>query len=133
DALALNPFRMFVSLLRLELIENAALRNQASDILAGRRIFTDRALELLALAEQQGGLEQEQADEFVNEVLHTFRWHEESTVDAKTYEELLDAHRLIADVVCFKGPHVNHLTPRTLDIDAAQAEMIRRGIPAKAE
>jgi len=35
-------------------------------------------------------------------------------------------------VVCFKGPHINHLTPRTLDIDAAQAEMTRRGIAAKA-
>jgi uncharacterized glyoxalase superfamily metalloenzyme YdcJ len=38
---------------------------------------------------------------------------------------------LIADVVCFKGPHINHLTPRTLDIDVAQAEMPKRGITAK--
>ena len=38
----------------------------------------------------------------------------------------------MADIVCFRGPHINHLTPRTLDIDAAQAEMIARGIKAKA-
>ena len=37
------------------------------------------------------------------------------------YQRLHDAHRLIADVVSFKGPHINHLTPRTLDIDAVQA------------
>jgi uncharacterized glyoxalase superfamily metalloenzyme YdcJ len=38
---------------------------------------------------------------------------------------------LIADEVCFKGPHINHLTPRTLDIDAAQAAMPERGMDAK--
>ncbi len=36
------------------------------------------------------------------------------------YDRLHDAHRLIADVVSFKGPHINHLTPRTLDIDGVQ-------------
>ena len=49
-----------------------------------------------------------------------------------TYHALHDAHRLIADVVSFRGPHINHLTPRTLDIDAAQAAMLARGIDAKA-
>ena len=32
----------------------------------------------------------------------------------------------------FQGPHINHLTPRTLDIDAAQQGMIAQGLPAKA-
>jgi len=40
-ALALNPFRVFTSLLRLELIEDEALRAQSAEILARRRIFTD--------------------------------------------------------------------------------------------
>jgi Uncharacterized protein conserved in bacteria len=35
-------------------------------------------------------------------------------------------------VVSFRGPHINHLTPRTLDIDAAQDGMIAAGIDAKA-
>jgi uncharacterized glyoxalase superfamily metalloenzyme YdcJ len=34
--------------------------------------------------------------------------------------------------VSFRGPHINHLTPRTLDIDAAQAGMPKRGITPKA-
>lgn len=38
----------------------------------------------------------------------------------------------MADVVSFKGPHINHLTPRTLDIDAAQSAMVEHGLPAKA-
>jgi uncharacterized glyoxalase superfamily metalloenzyme YdcJ len=53
----------------------------------------------------------------VQQALETFRWHSDATVDAATYNALHKAHRLVADVVCFKGPHINHLTPRTLDID----------------
>lgn len=131
DALLANPFRVFTSLLRLELIADAALRAQAAAILARRRIFTPRALELIAQAERDGGLDSQDADDFVQQALETFRWHSDATVDAATYEALQKAHRLVADVVCFKGPHINHLTPRTLDIDAAQAGMPARGMDAK--
>ncbi len=132
-ALRANPFRVFTSLLRLELIEDAALREQAQRILAGREIFTPGALRLVAQYEAVGGLTSEEADAFVAEALETFRWHSDATVDAATYEALHRAHRLIADVVCFKGPHINHLTPRTLDIDRAQAAMPAYGMNAKEE
>ncbi len=131
-ALAHNPFRVFTSLLRLELIEDAALRDEAARILAQRRIFTDTALALIAQAERDGGLDEADARRFVIESLETFRWHGDATVSLATYHALHDAHRLIADVVSFRGPHINHLTPRTLDIDAAQAAMLARGIDAKA-
>jgi len=131
EALRLNPFRVFTSLLRLELIADAGLREQARDILAKRRIFTDEALALTARFESDGGLTEAQTDAFVREVTETFRWHSEATVSLDTYRQLHAAHRLVADVVSFKGPHINHLTPRTLDIDAAQAEMPRRGLAAK--
>jgi uncharacterized glyoxalase superfamily metalloenzyme YdcJ len=131
-ALAANPFRVFTSLLRLELIENAALRVQAAEILAQRDIFTVEARALIVQAEQAGGLDEADAQRFVAQALETFRWHGDATVSHATYNALHDAHRLIADVVCFRGPHINHLTPRTLDIDAAQADMQRRGIGAKA-
>ncbi|RYX94683.1 MAG: VOC family protein [Comamonadaceae bacterium] len=131
EALAINPFRMFTSLLRLELVADARVREEADNILQQRRIFTDGALALLDTFEQSGGLTSAQADDFVDQVRETFRWHREATVGAETYRSLHDAHRLIADVVCFKGPHINHLTPRILDIDAAQLEMPRRGVAAK--
>ena len=132
DALAANPFRVFTSLLRLELIEDEALRAQAAGILARRRIFTDAALALIAQAERDGGLSEADAGRFVTEALETFRWHSDATVALHTYHALSAAHRLIADVVSFRGPHINHLTPRTLDIDAAQQGMIEAGIAAKA-
>ncbi|OBU64073.1 DUF1338 domain-containing protein [Stenotrophomonas maltophilia] len=131
-ALAQNPFRVFTSLLRLELIEDEALRAESAKILARRRIFTDGALALIEQAERDGGLSQADAGRFVDEALETFRWHGDATVDLPTYQALHDAHRLIADVVSFRGPHINHLTPRTLDIDAAQAAMIEHGMAAKA-
>ncbi|SDL72936.1 Uncharacterized metalloenzyme YdcJ, glyoxalase superfamily [Franzmannia pantelleriensis] len=131
-ALKRNPFRVFTSLLRLELIEDAALRQRAAEILAARDIFTPGARELIATAERQGGLDAEQAERFVAEALETFRWHREATVDLGTYRALSDEHRLIADVVCFRGPHINHLTPRTLDIDAVQQRMPEAGIDPKA-
>ncbi|WP_336741127.1 VOC family protein [Aureimonas altamirensis] len=131
-ALSKNPFRVFTSLLRLDLIEDAALRAKAAAILARRRIFTPKALELASLHEAQGGLTPDQAELFIAQALETFRWHSEATVDAATYAALAAEHRLIADIVCFKGPHINHLTPRTLDIDAVQAGMPAQGIVPKA-
>lgn len=130
-ALARNPFRIFTSLLRLELIESSALRERAVEILARRDIFTTGARELIEVAEQQGGLSDEQADRFVAEALETFRWHQDATVDMETHAALHAEHRLIADVVCFRGPHINHLTPRTLDIDEAQRRMPEMGMNSK--
>jgi len=130
-SLARNPFRVFTSLLRLELIDDESLRDRATQILARRQIFTPRCVVLIEQSETAGGLTAGETTEFIDEVLHTFRWHGEATVDIDTYTQLKAAHPLIADVVCFKGPHINHLTPRVLDIDRAQTAMGERGIPAK--
>lgn len=131
DALAASPFRMFTSLLRLKLIEDAALRAEAAAILDRRTIFSAEALRLTDRAERAGGLDEAGADAFVAALIETFRWHSHATVPRETYRRLLGAHRLIADVVSFKGPHINHLTPRVLDIDAVQAAMPARGMTPK--
>ncbi|MCZ0963370.1 2-oxoadipate dioxygenase/decarboxylase HglS [Paracoccus benzoatiresistens] len=132
DALRRNPFRVFTSLLRLDLIEDPGLRHEAQVLLDARRIFTDRCLALIERSETQGGLNEDEAAEFVREALETFRWHSDALVGPDLYQRLHDAHRLVADVVSFRGPHINHLTPRTLDIDAVQELMPRRGISPKA-
>ena len=131
-ALQVSPFRVFTSLLRLELIEDQALRTFAQAVLDNRRIFTPAALHLIECAEREGGLGEEPAQQFVEQALETFRWHHSATVTAEQYQKLSAQHRLIADVVAFKGPHINHLTPRTLDIDVVQAQMPDHGITPKA-
>ena len=132
QALAANPFRVFTSLLRLELIEDEAIRSQAEAILQSRSIFTDDVIALTWKAEEEGGLNETDAPRFVQAVLETFRWTGKARVNEATYDILHDLHRLIADVVSFQGPHINHLTPRTLDIDACQQAMVTGGLPAKA-
>ncbi len=130
-ALAHSPFRVFTSLLRLDLITDVALREEAARILSLRQIFTPRCVGLIEKAEREGGVASDVAEEFIAQALETFRWHSDATVDIETYKKLRATHPLIADVVCFQGPHINHLTPRVLDIDAAQSEMLRRAINAK--
>lgn len=131
-ALNANPFRVFTSLLRLDLIRDDALRAEAAAILAVREIFTPTCLTLIARAEAEGGLSAADAARFVAEALETFRWQPRAHVSAELYHRLHAAHRLLADVVSFRGPHINHLTPRTLDIDAVQRQMPLCGITPKA-
>ncbi|MGO3321733.1 MAG: 2-oxoadipate dioxygenase/decarboxylase HglS [Psychrobacter faecalis] len=134
DTQSLNksPFRVFTSLLRLDLIDDEALKQEAIAALDKRTIFTDDVISLIERFEEQGGLTAEDAKQFVKEALETFRWHDNTPVSKVLYQQLLSQHGLIADVVGFKGPHINHLTPRTLDIDAVQAGMRAKGIPPKA-
>ncbi|MGY1917488.1 2-oxoadipate dioxygenase/decarboxylase HglS [Pseudomonas tolaasii] len=131
-ALNICPFRVFTSLLRVELIYDTELRAIAQHLLCQRKIFTHRALELIEQCEAAGGLSPADASEFVNHSLETFRWHNIATVSLDQYMKLSAQHRLIADVVAFKGPHINHLTPRTMDIDAVQRGMSMKGIVPKA-
>lgn len=134
DTQSLNksPFRVFTSLLRLDLIDDEALQQEAMASLDKRKIFTDDVISLIERFEEEGGLTAEDAKQFVKEALETFRWHDKTPVSKGLYQQLLSQHGLIADVVGFKGPHINHLTPRTLDIDAVQAGMQAKGIPPKA-
>ncbi|VVP42005.1 hypothetical protein PS903_04815 [Pseudomonas fluorescens] len=132
DSLQASPFRVFTSLLRLDLIESEEIRQRVQAILDQRQIFTPDALKLIEKFETNGGLDAKDAADFVEQALETFRWHHDATVTAKDYQRLHDQHRLIADVVAFKGPHINHLTPRTLDIDMIQNGMQQKGITPKA-
>ncbi|QHC95176.1 DUF1338 domain-containing protein [Pseudomonas sp. R84] len=132
EALQVSPFRVFTSLLRLELIEDPQLRAFAESVLVKRSIFTSEALRLIEQAENACGLNESEAEAFVLQALETFRWHHSATVTAAQYQTLSAQHRLIADVVAFKGPHINHLTPRTLDIDRVQEQMPAHGITPKA-
>lgn len=132
EDLELSPFRVFCSLLRLDLIDNIQLRQQANEILERRQIFPAELLGLIDLSEKQGGLTPDDSDSFIKYALEVFRWHQNSTVEKQTYDELKAAHGLVADVVSFKGPHINHLTPKVLDIDACQNGFTKKQIKAKA-
>ncbi|RHZ65328.1 VOC family protein [Aspergillus thermomutatus] len=130
EALARHPFRVFTTVLRMELLTERT-RALARRALAQRDIFSPRLMELLDLAEREGMLSVEECDEFIVEGLETFRWHSRATVTLEEYQILKAEHPLIADIVSFPSCHINHLTPRTIDIDRVQRMMWERGMPAK--
>lgn len=130
QALEKNPFRVFTTLLRMDLLTEKT-RELAIRALEQRKIFTDRLLVLIEQAETQGLLSPEECTEFITEALETFRWHPKATVTLEEYQILKNEHPLIADVVSFQNCHINHLTPRTVDIDLVQKLMQDHGMPAK--
>ena len=132
EALKACPFRLFTSLLRPELIGDETARTLSSALLAKRDIFSPRVRELVVQFEQNSGLCANETEEFISEAVQTFKWHTQSTATREEYNTLNEQHRLLADIAAFKGPHINHLTPRTLDIDRVQQAMPNFGIAPKA-
>ena len=130
EAFGISPFRMFTSLLRLDRLPDD-LRETAETALSARSIFSSAGHQLLEKAEADGGLNSEDGAIFVCEAIRIFAWRKRAHVDLQTYQALLSEHPLIADIVSFQGPHMNHLTPRVADIDAAQAMMAAEGLEIK--
>jgi len=126
----ISPFRMFTSLLRLDMLPDG-LREIAETALASRSILSSQGQELLERAERDGGLNAKDGEAFIREAVAIFAWRKRAHVDLATYKALLAEHPLIADIVSFQGPHMNHLTPRVADIDAAQAMMAAEGLEIK--
>ena len=130
-AFAISPFRMFTSLLRLDMIRDEDLRETAREALRGRDVLPERVRELLEKSESDGGLRDSDAHDYATGAVEVFAWRPRARVDLSLYRRLLDTHPLIADIVSFAGPHMNHLTPRVADIDAAQSAMRDAGLEAK--
>lgn len=127
-----NPFRVFTSLLRPELIRDEKARSLALNLLSKRNIFTAELIALLDLADKQNGrLTIDQGTRFVTQAMETFRWHGTAASSHEDYQLLKKEHQILADIACFRSAHINHLTPRTLDISAAQAEMKSQGLKVK--
>lgn len=130
EALAENPFRVFTSVLRMDIIEEKypEAATLAKDALTARKIFSPKLLELVNKHEFSGGLSTEESELFIEEAMKTFRWHARAAVPKATYETLLKTDALLADIASFAGPHINHLTPRVLDIDTLYARMREKSI-----
>ncbi|KAI1265014.1 hypothetical protein F5Y18DRAFT_389148 [Xylariaceae sp. FL1019] len=134
SSLNCNPFRVFTTLLRPELLDSDEARQLSLRLLARRKIFSDQLMQILEQADRQGGrLKQDQTELFVAEALRTFRWQSIAAVTLDEYQTLKAAHPILADIACFQTAHINHLTPRTLDIVAVQSAMKKAGMAAKAK
>lgn len=131
EALSKNPFRVFTTLLRPELLR-AKPRELACSLLHDRKIFSDDLLRIVTVGEEHGGLTQEEGTIFIKEAMQTFKWHSVAAATYDDYQLLAAETPILADIACFNTAHINHLTPRVLDIELAEAEMKKDGLAVKS-
>ena len=94
--------------------------------LKDRKIFSNKLLRLIEVSEQEGDLNEEQGRDFIHEAQKLFSWQGKAH-DHALYRHLVSIRvNIAADIACFPNPHLNHLTPNTLDIDRLYDEMSRR-------
>ena len=129
EELAANPFRVFTSLLVVDdrRFFDAATQAQLEEFLGARRLFPDELLDLADLAEKAGGLSSYDAERFLELATASFALSPEP-VDRAWYEHLESISSVAADIGGVASTHINHLTPRVLDIDDLYRRMTERGI-----
>ena len=129
EELARNPFRVFTSLLATSdrRFFDAGLQRRLEDYLGRRQIFPAELLALARRAEQDHGLPPDDATRFVELATASFQMSDEP-IDGSWYRELARVSSVAADIGGVRSTHINHLTPRVLDIDELYARMEARGI-----
>ena len=129
DELAANPFRVFTSLLASSdrRFFSADLSARLQEFLSRRELFPPRLLVLADRAVADGGLADADAAEFLELAARSFALSPEP-IDRAWYAELERVSAVAADIGGVASTHINHLTPRVLDIDDLYARMSERGI-----
>ena len=129
DELAKNPFRVFTSMLAHDdrRFFDADTQAQLEDFIGARTLFSDELLELADLSAGEGGLPAELASEFLDTATAAFELSQKP-VDYDWYFRLEKISAVAADIGGVPSTHINHLTPRVLDIDDLYRRMEERGI-----
>jgi len=129
DELARNPFRVFTSLLAVSdrRFFTPELQRRLERFLDRRVLFSRELLALADRAEAGDGLPAAEADRFVTLATRSFALSREP-IDEGWYRELERISAVAADIGGVASTHINHLTPRVLDIDELYARMQARGI-----
>lgn len=130
DELARNPFRVFTSMLASadERFFSADLRSRVDRFIGSRQLFDPSLIARARQIAASGGCPSaEEADEFVADAVAAFALSREP-IDRGWYEQLSAVSAVAADIAGVRSTHINHLTPRVLDIDDLQRAMTARGI-----
>lgn len=129
EELARNPFRVFTSMLAVDdpRFFDEDLQRRLKTFLDHRCIFSDELVATAQVAIDGNGLPAEEAKRFVRLACDAFKLSDEP-VDESWYRELESISAVAADIGGVSSTHINHLTPRVLDIDALYAQMSELGI-----
>ena len=124
-----NPFRMFTSMLVTDdrRFFSPELQQRLDGFLARRTLFGPELMALATRAARAGELPDEDAAAFLKLAVEAFTLSSEP-VDASWYRELEQVSAVAADIGGVRSTHINHLTPRVLDIDELYRRMSERGI-----
>lgn len=127
--LAANPFRVFTSVLVPEdrRFFDADLEGRLRSFLDARELFAPELLTLADRAIDHGALSAADADRYLDLAAASFALSSEP-VDRTWYAELERVSGVAADIGGVTTTHINHLTPRVLDIDDLYASMRARGV-----
>jgi uncharacterized glyoxalase superfamily metalloenzyme YdcJ len=129
DELARNPFRVFTSLLAIRdpRFFDTDLRARVQTFLDRRRLFDPALLARARVIAADGGCDADEADGFVAQAVAAFALSGEP-VEKAWYDELSRVSAVAADIAGVGSTHINHLTPRVLDIDELYRRMTARGV-----
>ncbi len=129
DDLDRNAFRVFTSMLvpADRRFFDADTQREIEARVAARDLLPAGLREQLDVAEQRGGVPVDEAEAFVALAVRTFEL-DRQPLDAAFYDHLATISSVAADIGAEPGTHINHLTPRVLDIDELYARMQALGI-----
>lgn len=129
DELAANPFRVFTSILATADTRffDRELRARVDRFLAARELFDPALIARARVIASDGGCRPAEADDFVARAVSAFALSRDP-IDAGWYTELSQVSAVAADIAGVRSTHVNHLTPRVLDIDELYRRMVAKGV-----
>jgi uncharacterized glyoxalase superfamily metalloenzyme YdcJ len=129
EELARNPFRVFTSMLAHDdrRFFDEETQQQLETFIGARTLFPDELLELADRTAREGELDQHDAERLLELATSAFRLST-APVDHDWYFKLEGISAVAADIGGVPSTHINHLTPRVLDIDDLYARMEARGI-----
>jgi uncharacterized glyoxalase superfamily metalloenzyme YdcJ len=129
DQLDRNPFRVFTSMLATADARffPADLRRRVERFIAARQLFDPGLIAEARRIAADGGADAARAERFVAAAVSAFALSEEP-IDRGWHDELTKISAVAADIAGVSTTHINHLTPRVLDIDGLYRRMTARGI-----
>jgi uncharacterized glyoxalase superfamily metalloenzyme YdcJ len=129
DELARNPFRVFTSMLASADARffSADLRNRVERFIGARQLFDPALIAEARRIAADGGADDSRARRFVADAVSAFALSREP-IDRGWHDELAEVSAVAADIAGVRTTHINHLTPRVLDIDELYRRMTARGI-----